>query len=245
MPGEGQRIFIITRPVADSGRFMEAVRAAGHAVLSSPLLEIRLDAAAGIPSRPWQAVAMTSANGAKAIAAHPAREALIKALAVTVGPASSAAARAAGFTRILQAKGDVKALISTIMEKLKPHDGPILYASGAITRGDLQGELTLSGFDVSRVVLYEAVRATELSQPVRAHLTSGKGAAVALYSPRSAKVWGHLADAAGLADAACAMTYACLSQNVARALREALPRARDILIPETPDEPALLRMLGL
>ena len=239
------RTFIITRPVADSGRFMEAVRAAGHAVLASPLLEIRFNEGAEIPARPWQAVAMTSANGARAIAAHPARESLIRAFAVTVGPASTKAAKVAGFTRVLQAKGDVKALISTVLERLSPQDGPILYASGAITRGDLQGELAVSGFDVARVVLYEAVQAMELSQPVRAHLAAGKGATVALYSPRSAKVWGRLAAEAGLADAACALTYACLSQNVARALREALPRACDILIPATPDEAALLRMLGL
>ncbi len=239
------RTFIITRPAADSGRFMAAVRAAGHAVLSSPLLEIRLNEHAEIPARPWQAVAITSANGARAIAAHPARESLTGALVVTVGPASTQAAKAAGFARVLQAKGDVKALISIILEELNPQDGPILYASGAITRGDLQGELAVSGFDVTRAVLYEAVQATELSRPVREHLAAGKGGTVALYSPRSAKIWTRLVHAAGLARPAAGLTYACLSQNVARALRKALPQARDILIPATPDEAALLHMLGL
>ncbi len=238
------RTFIITRPVADSARFIAAARAGGHEVLHCALLDIRFEPHAAIAERPWRAVAITSANGARAIARHRARERLVRATAFTVGPASSAAAAEAGFSDIVQAGGDVHALIAEVRARLDPRQGPILYASGAVTRGDLEGELSAAGFDVERVVLYEAVRAQALCGAVRAWLAAGGHATVALYSPRSARIWSALIEAAGLYRAGEAQAYACLSQNVARALRETFPEA-DVSVPGRPDEAALLEMLGL
>ncbi len=241
----GRRTFIITRPASDSARFMEAVRKAGHAVLASPLLSIRFHEDAAIPARDWQAVAVTSANGARAIARHPMREHIVRAKAVTVGPASTKAAREAGFSDILQAEGDVEAVIRLIRERLDPAAGPVLYASGAITRGDLEGELSASGFEVVRAVMYEALRAERLSDEVRGFLASGGRGTVALYSPRSAKIWAALARAAGLEAEAVRQDYGCLSRNVERALRGELEVAGRVTVPERPDETAFLNALGL
>ncbi len=240
-----RRTFIITRPVSDSARFAEVVRKAGHVVLSSPLLSIRFCEDADIPDRDWQAVAVTSANGARAVACHPMRERIVRAKAVTVGPASTKAARAAGFSDILQAQGDVEAVIWLIREQLDPAAGPILYASGAVTRGDLEGELSASGFEVVRAVLYEAVRAEQLSREVRDFLASGDRSTVALYSPRSAKIWAALARAAGLEAEAARQDYGCLSRNVERALRGELDVTGRVTVPQRPDEAAFLETLGL
>jgi len=240
-----RRTFIITRPASDSARFIEAVRKAGHAVLSSPLLSIRFLDAADMPDRDWQAVAVTSANGARAIARHPMRERIVRAKAVTVGPASTRAAREAGFSDVLQAQGDVEAVIRLVRERLDPEAGPILYASGAVTRGDLEGELSASGFEVVRVVLYEAVRAECLSREVRDFLASDGRGTVALYSPRSAKIWAALARVAGLEAEAARQDYGCLSHNVERALRGELAVSGRVTVPERPDEAAFLEALGL
>ncbi len=240
------RAFIITRPSADSARFAAAVEAAGHELISAPLLEIVLDPGAAVPRRDYQAVAITSANGARAIAAHAARQELVRAVAVTVGPASTRAAREAGFGRVIQAAGDVRALIGEITASLDPAAGPILYASGAITRGDLEGELAEHGFEVDRVIFYEARRATSLPAAVADFLRAGKEATVALYSPRSAKIWCELAEAAGLGGQAARLVYACLSRNVADVMEERLQvPPRRLVIPPRPDEAALLAALDL
>ncbi len=241
----GGKTFIITRPEADSARFIAAARAAGARALSAPLLSIVFDETVSVPERAYQAVAVTSANGARGVGAHSARERLIRAKALTVGPASSRAARAAGFAEILQAAGDVNALVEMTREKLSPEDGPVLYASGAITRGGLEGRLTAAGFSVDRVIFYEARAAAALPPEVRAFLASGGRGVVALYSPRSAKIWAKLVTDAGLQKPAGAQTCACLSQNVAEALRAGLPGVKDILVPSAPDEPSMLAMLGL
>ncbi len=242
-----RQTFIITRPAEDAQRFTAAARRAGARVIAMPVIAIHFRDAVALPARPWQAVAITSANGARAIGRMPAaqRQAITQARAVTVGPASSAAARAAGFTDILQAGGDVAALITTVRETLRPDDGPILYASGAITRGALEEELGAAGFAVHRAVLYEARPAEALNEAARRALAEDAPGTVALYSPRSAKIWAELVKAAGLAEQAARWRHACLSANVAHALRAALQGCDDVRIAPEPREEAMLRMLQL
>ena len=244
--GMNDKTFIITRPAEDARRFMQAARGVGARVISMPVIDIHFLDDAVIPALDFQAVAITSANGARAIARRPAceRARLTKAVALTVGPASSAAAREAGFSRIMQAGGDVAALIDMARQRLRPEDGPVLYASGAITRGELERHLGEFGFHVHRAVLYEARPATELNAQTRQALAEAAGV-VALYSPRSARIWAELVRGAGLAAAAARWRHACLSANVAAALREALPEAGDVLVAPRPREEDMLAMLGL
>ena len=237
--------FIITRPEEDAQHFMQAARAAGHAVIAAPLLSIHFRDDAEIPPLPWQAVAITSANGARAIARRKDRAQIVRARAVTVGPASAQAAREAGFADILRADGDVRTVIAAIRAHLNPRNGPILYASGAVTRGDLTRALGRDGFEVVRAVLYEAVAADALSPPARAALGGGERGTVALYSPRTAKIWARLVRAAGLRDAALRWRHACLSENVAGALRESLGGQVRVMVAPAPHEEAMLRMLNL
>ena len=239
-----KRTFIITRPEEDATRFIAAAERAGYRVLRAPLLSIRFREEVALPDADWQAVAITSANGARAIARHAARDRIVTATAVTVGPASTQAAKDAGFTDIVQAaRGDVGGLIATIRERFDPAAGPLLYAAGAVTRGDLQGELARSGFEVRRVVIYEALRADRLPDDVTAHLRAGEPATVALYSPRSAIIWAELLKREDLS--AARLAHACLSENVAAVVRERLPAVGRIITAPRPEEGALLAMLGL
>ena len=240
--------FIITRPAEDARRFIAAARAAGASVVAMPVIGIHFRDDAAIPVLDFQAVAITSANGARAIARRAAseRQRITQAAALTVGPASSAAARAAGFSRIMQVEGgDVAALIALAKARLKPDDGPLLYASGAVTRGELEKHLGAAGFAVHRVMLYEARPAAALNDETRLALTEGAPGTVALYSPRSATIWARLVREAGLAAAAGRWRHACLSANVAKALGEALPQAREVIVAPKPREEAMLEMLGL
>ncbi len=238
-------MFIITRPAEDARRFINAAKTAGASVVSMPVMDIHFIDGAAIPDKPWQAVAITSANGARAIARRADAPALARARAVTVGPASTRAALDAGFLHVLQAPGDVSALIRTVKTQLHPRAGPILYASGAITRGALERRLAEAGFEVHRAVLYEARPAQRLGEEARAALMSEKPGTVALYSPRSARIWGELVRKERLADQAGRWRHACLSRNVAHALREALPEARHVVVAPHPREEDMLRMLGL
>jgi uroporphyrinogen-III synthase len=225
----------LTRPEEDAGALKAKLEAMGHSVVMAPLMTIRPRTDVAIPSRPWQAIAVTSANGIRAL---PENDRLKSIRTLTVGPQSLKAALARGF-RAEAHGGDVNGLAAFIRSSLDPQAGPILYLSGAETAGDLEGQLKTAGFDCHRAVLYDAVPAEGLSEAETA-LRKDEIEAVLLYSPRSAKIWLKLASAAGVLQQAARIRNFCLSRNVASVLPEGWVK----LVPETPDEQAMLALLA-
>jgi len=204
-------------------------------VMMAPLMTIRPRTDTAIPSRPWQAIAVTSANGIRAL---PGNDHLTSIRTLTVGPQSLKAALARGFAAEAHG-GDVNGLAAFIRAEFDPKAGPILYLSGAETAGDLEGQLNAAGFDCHRVVLYDAVPAEGLGE-AETTLRNGAIDAVLLYSPRSAKIWLKLAGAAGVLPQAARIRNFCLSRNVASVLPEDWVK----LTPQTPDEQAMLALLA-
>ena len=58
---------IITRPVEDSVKLTAVLQAAGHDVLAAPLIEIVARVGVALTGGPYQAVALSSANAARAL----------------------------------------------------------------------------------------------------------------------------------------------------------------------------------
>lgn len=224
----------VTRPEEDAGPLTAKLEAMGHAVVMAPLLAIRPRETVSIPDLEWQALAVTSANGIRAL---PPGHGLTQFRTLTVGPQSLKAAQAAGFTAEAHG-GDVNGLAAFIRDSLDPRAGPILYLSGAETAGDLEAQLAAAGFDCRRVVLYDAAPAESLGAAGDA-LRQGGIDAVLLYSPRSAKIWRGLVEAAGLGLQAAQLRHLCLSRNVAAAL----PEGWNAAVAASPDEAAILRLL--
>ena len=236
--------FIVTRPTRDAAPLMAQLAAMGHDTLEAPVIDIRFLVDAEIPAMPFQAVLVTSANGARALAHHRALERLKGAVAVAVGKTSAAAAREAGFERTLAAGGNVDHLIEMVKQQLQRGAGPLLYASGRQTTGGIADELGKAGFDVVRSVLYEAVAAEALPQGVIDAIARGEVDGVLLYSPRSASIWCRLALAAGMAHAMARLPHYCLSENVKRALDESGCGRVPTMVAARPEEAALLELLA-
>jgi uroporphyrinogen-III synthase len=226
---------VLTRPEEDAGALKAKLEAVGHAVVMAPLMTIRPREPAAIPPRPWQAIAVTSANGVRALPHNCGLETI---RTLTVGPQSLKAALARGFSAEAHG-GDVNGLAAFIRSSLDPHGGPILYLSGAETAGDLEGQLDAAGFDCHRAVLYDAVPAEGLGE-AEAALREGEADAVLLYSPRTAKIWLKLVGTAGVLPQAARIRNFCLSPNVASVLPEDWVK----LTPRTPDEQAMLALLA-
>ncbi len=225
----------LTRPEEDAGPLKAKLEAMGHEVVMAPLMTIRPRTNAAIPSRPWQAIAVTSANGIRAL---PEIDHLKTIRTLTVGPQSLKAALARGFAAEAHG-GDVNGLAAFIRAELDPKAGPILYLSGAETAGDLEGQLAAGGFDCHRAVLYDAVPAERLGEAEDA-LRHGSIDAVLLYSPRTAKLWLQRVAEAGLLHNAARIRNFCLSRNVASVLPEGWAKE----VPGTPDEQAMLALLA-
>lgn len=220
---------IITRPMGDALPLAQKLEERGHQAIIAPLLKIEARAGVAPPEKNYQAICVTSANAFVSPELFGARRSVPL---YCVGPQSAEAARRAGFADVRERGGNVQGLAAAIASELRTNDGPLLYLSGQETSGDLQGLLATQGFEVERVVAYDAVPlALTLSQ---AELSQADG--VLLYSPRSARIWVEALTGRKVKDG---FTHFCLSQNVARNL----PLGSRIRIAQQPDEDHMLSLL--
>ena len=214
---------LVTRMQPDAGATAKRVRDHGAEAIVAPLIEY-VPGPFDTDLSGVQVLLFTSANGVRAFAdATSARDRAV----LTVGDATAEAARAAGFTRVRSAGGDVAALAALASEKLKPEHGRLLYISGADIARDLVEQLTGAGFAAERRIAYEARAVDKLPElpPYDVAL---------FHSARAASIFATLgAPHAGQARAGC------LSPAVAEAA--AKTGWLSLIVASAPREEALLQ----
>jgi uroporphyrinogen-III synthase len=222
----------VTRAEPGASASAAAIKARGAEAVLAPLFEIiplpfSLEGAGDA-----QALVFTSANAVRALGAAGS---LAKIPVLTVGDATAAAAKAAGFGTVTSASGTVEHVASLAVRALDPGGGPIWRLHGAHVAGDLDAALRSAGFDVKSAATYEARAVASLPRALAARLEPGSAGldAVLFHSPRGAQ-----AGAALLSEAAHTMTAVCISQAAAEKARAAPWRAA--LVAEAPNEQALL-----
>jgi len=233
---------IVTRPQHDARELCEALEGHGIEALSCPLIEIRYRDEIEVPGGHYQAVLATSANGVRAFARHSIFADFRSVPLYAVGDASALEAEEQGFENVRSASGDLRALTDLVKARLKPTEGPLLYLTGSKISGDLAGMLAKDGFDVGRVVLYDAIAVTSLPQPIVNAVKDAEVNGVILMSPRTAKIWcARIADA-GYEAGFAGVDHYCLSHAVADALKSGLKisEAR-IVIAEKLTQSALIK----
>ncbi|MBT6431021.1 MAG: uroporphyrinogen-III synthase, partial [Rhodospirillaceae bacterium] len=111
---------LITRPQAEAEALSQRLAEMGHKALIEPMLTIRTLPDAVLELDAAAALLLTSANGVRALAGRAVDRGM---LVLAVGEATAAAARAAGFTNVAAAGGDVVALAALVRKRLRPEDG--------------------------------------------------------------------------------------------------------------------------
>jgi uroporphyrinogen-III synthase len=213
----------ITRALPDAEDTARAIRTRGGEALIAPLLTT-IPRAFDTDVEGAQALIFTSTTGARAFPdASRARATPV----ITVGDASAAAARAAGFVNVRSADGDAATLAALIIATLDPSGGALIHIRGEHVAGDVAGQLAAAGFRVDQRLAYSAVQAETLPPALAEPLD-----VVLLYSARAAAALRAL----GAPDAA-SRTAACLSAGVAQA---AGPGWGRVIVATRPREDALL-----
>jgi uroporphyrinogen-III synthase len=229
---------LVTRPEPDATRTAETLRAQGHDVLVAPLLATLTIAAKF--GGPYDGVLMTSANAARALAAHARRDELIGLLCFTVGGRTAEAARAAGFTDTVSADGALADLVDLVAARFD-RSARLLYPAGEDRAGDLAGDLAQRGITVDTVVIYRAVAAEKLPPHLTQALHKRELDGALHYSRRSVATLLAFSGQAGAATAVTDIAHYCLSAEVAVPLREA--GCVRIAIAPRPDEASLLALI--
>ncbi len=230
---------LVTRPEPDGERTAAKLRARGCEVMLAPLLRVEtIDADLdGV----WHAVAVTSANALRAIADHPALEALLESPAYAVGGRTADAALAQGFANVVSADGDVGDLARVMKTHL--HSGTrVLYLAGEERSGDLAGTLATAGIEVTTRLVYRTLALSAFPPDVRDALSADWIDGVLHFSRRSAETYVGCAAAAGLTQQALTPVHFCLSRQVAEPLVAAGARATRLA--EQPNEAALIGLIA-
>ena len=231
---------LVTRPEPAAERTAAALIARGHKAWKVPLMQV--EPVEADLSGDWGGVIITSANAPAAIAGNPAREGLLAQPLLAVGQRSAEAARAAGFTEVTSAGGDVRDLLRALTTRRLDKVAPLLYLAGADRTTDLTAELAAHGIAAEMRVVYRAVP-LPFPPELTAALEAGDVEAVLHFSKRSAENYVAGARAAGIAEEALAVRHYCLSAQVAEPLEAA--GAKRVAIAPRPQEAALIELLPL
>jgi uroporphyrinogen-III synthase len=236
---------LVTRPHPDDEATAAALRARGFEVLLAPMLRFEPVAFHDDSDASYGAVIVTSANALRGIAPHLSRSRLLQLPLFAVGEHTAAAARHAGFTRVIPAGGDAAALRELVLASVRTRElkkaSTLLYLAGADLARDLAGELGERGFSVVTHTTYRMNPVTGLPRDIAGAFAAHRIEAVLHYSRRSARAFLEAARAAGVEISALSIPQCCISDGVAAVVRDA--GASQVTIARIPDENALFELL--
>ena len=181
-------LVLVTRPEPGASVPAQRLTAMGYAALVSPVLVV--DYRSVVLPNPGgvQAILLTSA------AALPALSANFHHLPVlAVGMATAAAARHAGFGRVLSAAGAAADLLALVGAQCDPRGGSLLFPGAADLAADIVNPLRAKGFRVVRRVVYRTRPAGHWNAEADAALRAGRIGHVLFFSPASARAFVALA----------------------------------------------------
>ncbi|MBI5322623.1 uroporphyrinogen-III synthase [Bradyrhizobium sp.] len=236
---------LVTRPLPDGETTAAELRARGFEVVAAPMLRFEPFGFSEGDQVPYGGIIVTSANAVRAVEPSLARSPLLKLPLFSVGERTAAAARAAGFAKVLSADGDAAALRDLVVESAKAKKlkkkSPLLYLAGEELARDLAGDLREMGFEVITHIAYRMVPAKSLPDEVIDGFAAGRIEAVLHYSRRSARAFVEAARTGGVEISALALPQCCISPAVAEIVREA--GATQVTVAARPDENALFEAL--
>ena len=209
---------LITRPEREATTLATALSQRGHVPVIAPLFRLEIlhppaDFAQALAV--CQAVLLTSANGARALAeASEQRGRPI----LAVGDTTATTAEGLGFSAVSSAAGDGTALVELVRNRLNPKAGPLVHVCGVDLALDLGAALGRDGFEVRRFALYDARAESTLPDSARAALQARALDAATFFSPRAASQFAKLVGEAGLADSLRSVTAIGISSAALAAL---------------------------
>ncbi|CAN5137181.1 uroporphyrinogen-III synthase [soil metagenome] len=214
----------ITRTQPQADETGDRLRELGHAPVVAPLLAVRPIPDADLDLTDAAVIAFTSRNAVAAFAAiSPRRDLPV----VATGAATAADARAAGFTNVRSAEGDVAAL-AVLLAGSRP-GGVVIHPGAREPAGDLAGALAAAGIAVRGIAIYETF---ETGAPMPTPIDG-----VLVHSPRAARALAKVINDSK----ASTLTLYAISQAAAEPLDES--KFRRVAVAPYPNEASLLSVI--
>lgn len=231
-------IVLVTRPRPEAEETAARVEALGHACLIEPMLEIVPLAGPPLDLAGVQALLVTSRNGARALAVRTLERGCP---VFAVGEATAQSLRALGFTTVTVAAGTAVDLTESVRRACAPGGGALLHIRGDAVATDPVPLLRGAGFQARFAVLYEARTPFAFSPHLERTMRQCAIGYTLFFSPRTARTFVTLANAAGLGSTCAEIEACCLSAAVAAVLDGV--RWREVRVSVRPQQEALLDLL--
>jgi uroporphyrinogen-III synthase len=233
---------LITRPRRDGETLKARIEQLGCRATLSPLIDIVLEDIPASAIEGASALIATSRNGLRALAASPALRSAIPLPLYVVGPGTAAIAKDLGFKDIIEGAGTGADLIPVLSTAWRAKGGTLVHIAGDVLSVDLKSALASEGIDVRTITAYRSVIANALSPEAVQALKAGTVDATILMSPRTAEAWSQLAPGSLSPPELSGMTYLCLSDAVASALRQRL-EAESVFVAAAPNLEEMLALV--
>lgn len=179
---------IVTRPEPAASKTAEKLRALGHEVAVSPVLEI-VATGSEMPSGGFSMVIITSANALRVLEQHGFDQTLLDIPIYVVGDETAKKARELGFHNVHSATGNAKDLLALIkLQFIQSADDKrsALYICGEHSTPGFTIELSKIGLIIQKWANYKANLVDQLTKKSLEFLSSGEPVGILLYSARSA-----------------------------------------------------------
>lgn len=232
---------LVTRPEPGATATARRLEESGFDPVVLPLTETKPIPTAKIPDPArFDAVVATSSAALRHAPAD-----LLRAFSglrlFAVGERTAETASKAGFGSVEAGGGDADALASRISHAL-PAGARLLYLCGRLRTGALDERLREAGFAVTVLEVYDTA-AAEFTRDAAVAAFGGKPVYAALvYSAHGAAMLSQMAATPELAPLLAKARLLCISARTAEALAPEMRKRAEIA--ESPDEAALLRLLG-
>src|SRR3981189_3118127 len=231
---------LVTRPAPDDEATASALRARGFEVLRAPMLRFEPVAFHALDER-CRGVLVPHANALRGIQPQLKGHRLLELPLIAVGQHRATAARLAGFTHVISAKGDATDLRALVLASVKAKQlnraSTLLHLAGADLARDLASELGEHGLRVVTHTTYKMLPVASLPREGCDAFAANQIEAVLHYSRRSARAFLEAARAGGVEISALAIPQCCISAGVASVVRDA--GATQVMAAASPDENAL------
>ncbi|WP_375451066.1 uroporphyrinogen-III synthase [uncultured Devosia sp.] len=178
---------LVTRAEPDGQATVQRLAALDIAAVAAPLMSRRTLETSLPPAQGFAALALSSANGLRALADRGVVEQYRALPVFAVGGRTALEARSMGFADVVDAGGTLGDLANRLAHARL--QGPVFYPAGKHLSGDLAKSLAPFGVMVVTARLYDMVPVDHLPEAVVSGLQSGDIDAVLLYSRRTAELF--------------------------------------------------------
>ena len=208
---------LLTRPLEDSQELILRFKELGHNVSHLPLIKIEKKNYENLNFSEYKGIIFTSSNSIKYLDVKLIDK---KIHCFCVGNKTEQNARSKGFLNVYSANGSANNLKELILQNYNSSNGKLLYVSGEHISVNLDKELISEGYNVKRIVNYEAQPLEKINVDFIEKLKLKMPQIVFIYSQNSAISFLNIIKNHQLVDLWMETNLMCLGEKTSSVLNE-------------------------